>query len=68
MARFGIFCLFFLGAHGVDDLQVVSNDFSFAMVNVASGLAACWGDAKYGGNCSSVDFTGVLQVEELKRW
>lgn len=41
---------------------MVSNDFSFAMVNHATGLAECWGDVKYGGDCSAVDFAGVLQV------
>ena len=41
---------------------MVSNDFSFAMVNHATGLAECWGDVKYGGDCSGVNFAGVRQV------
>jgi hypothetical protein len=42
--------------------QVVYNDYSFAMVNLASGLGECWGDSRFGGDCSSVDFTGVTKA------
>eukprot|EP00913_Durusdinium_trenchii_P010804 g10135.t1 len=49
------------------EIQVVSNDFSFAMVNHATGLAECWGDVKYGGDCSGVNFAGVRQVKANSR-
>ncbi|CAK9004047.1 unnamed protein product [Durusdinium trenchii] len=65
MAHFLIFTLI-LAAHG-SEIQVVSNDFSFAMVNHATGLAECWGDVKYGGDCSGVNFAGVRQVKANSR-
>ncbi|CAK9092494.1 Uncharacterized protein SCF082_LOCUS43524, partial [Durusdinium trenchii] len=65
MALFLIFT-FILAAHG-SEIQVSSNGFSFAMVNHATGLAKCWGDVKYGGDCSAVDFTGVTQVKANSR-
>ncbi len=42
--------------------QVVSNDYAFAMVNLATGLGACWGDSRFGGDCSVVDFNGVTKA------
>ena len=42
--------------------QVASNDYAFAMVNLASGLGACWGDSRFGGDCSALDFNGVTKA------
>eukprot|EP00435_Cladocopium_sp_Y103_P058542 s185_g20.t1 len=55
-----------LAVHG-SEIQVVYNDYSFAMVNLASGLGECWGDSRFGGDCSSVNFTGVTKVSANAR-
>ena len=59
MAR--ILLTLFLVASG-SEIEVVSNDVAFALVNFATGLADCWGDSRFGGDCAAVNFQNVTKA------